>query len=76
MDLRFTEEQEMLKRAAKDFLTTECTKAMVRELEDDDRGYSPEMWKKMAELGWMGLFIPEEYGGMEMTLQDFAVLLE
>jgi alkylation response protein AidB-like acyl-CoA dehydrogenase len=76
MDLRFTEEQEMLKRAARDFLVTECTKAKVRELEDDDKGYSPEMWRKMAGLGWMGLFIPEEYGGIGMTFQDFAVLLE
>ena len=76
MDLRFTETQEILKKMARDFLTTECPKTMVRKLEQSEQGYSPELWKKMAELGWMGLIIPEEYGGMNYTFQDLAVLLE
>lgn len=76
MDLRFTETQEILKKMARDFLTTECPKTMVRKLEQSEQGYSPELWKKMAELGWMGLIIPEEYGGMNYTFQDLVVLLE
>jgi alkylation response protein AidB-like acyl-CoA dehydrogenase len=48
----------------------------VRKLEQSAEGYSPEVWKKMAELGWMGLVIPEEYGGMGYTFQDLVVLLE
>lgn len=76
MDLDFTEEQEMLRTSARDFLTTECPKTLVRELEEDEKGYSPELWRKMAELGWMGLVIPEEYDGMGMTFLDLAVLLE
>ena len=76
MDLRFTEEQEMLRRAARDFLSAECPKAEVKKLEEDEKGYSPEVWKKMAELGWMGLVIPEEYGGTGMGFQDLMVLLE
>jgi alkylation response protein AidB-like acyl-CoA dehydrogenase len=48
----------------------------VRKLEQSEEGYSPEVWKKMAELGWMGLIIPEEYGGMGYTFQDLIVLLE
>jgi alkylation response protein AidB-like acyl-CoA dehydrogenase len=76
MDLRFTETQEILKKMARDFLTTECPKTLVRKLEQSEEGYSPELWKKMAELGWMGLIIPEEYGGMGYTFQDLVVLLE
>jgi alkylation response protein AidB-like acyl-CoA dehydrogenase len=76
MDLRFTETQEILKKMARDFLATECPKTLVRKLEQSEEGYSPELWKKMAELGWMGLIIPEEYGGMGYTFQDLVVLLE
>jgi alkylation response protein AidB-like acyl-CoA dehydrogenase len=76
MDINFTEEQEMLRKSARDFLAAECPKTKVRELEDDEKGYSPELWGKMAGLGWMGLAIPEEYDGMGMTFQDLTVLLE
>jgi alkylation response protein AidB-like acyl-CoA dehydrogenase len=76
MDLRFTETQEILKKMARDFLTTECPKTLVRKLEQSNEGYSPDIWKKMADLGWMGLIIPEEYGGMGYAFQDLVVLLE
>ena len=76
MDITFTEEQEMLRKSASDFLAAECPKTKVRELEEDEKGYSPEIWKKMAGLGWMGLVIPEEYDGMGMTFQDLTILLE
>jgi alkylation response protein AidB-like acyl-CoA dehydrogenase len=76
MDLRFTEAQEILRKMARDFLATECPKTLVRELEKSEKGYSPELWKKMAELGWMGLIIPEKYEGMGYTFQDLTVLLE
>jgi len=76
MDITFTEEQEMLRKSARDFLAAECPKTMARELEEDEKGYSPEVWGKMAGLGWMGLAIPEEYDGMGMTFQDLTVLLE
>lgn len=76
MDVSFSEEQEMLRKTAADFLAAECPKTKVRELEEDEKGHSPQLWKKMAELGWMGLMIPEEYDGMGMTFQDLTVLAE
>jgi alkylation response protein AidB-like acyl-CoA dehydrogenase len=76
MDLDFTEEQEMLRTSARDFLTTECPKTLVKELEESEKGYSPELWRKMAELGWMGLAIPEEYDGMGMEFLDLTILIE
>ncbi len=76
MDLDLTEEQEMLRTMARDFLTKECPKTLVRELEEDEKGYSPELWRKMAELGWMGLVLPEEHGGMDMGFMDLIILLQ
>lgn len=76
MDFSFSEEQEMLKNTARNFLTKECPPSFVKDMIKDERGYSPELWKKMAELGWMGLVFPESYGGMEGGFLDLAVLLE
>lgn len=76
MDLAFSEEQEMLKTMARDFLTDKFPKTAVKEIEESDSGYSPEIWKEMAGLGWVGLVFPEKYGGAEMTFLDLAILLE
>jgi alkylation response protein AidB-like acyl-CoA dehydrogenase len=76
MDFSLNEEQEMLRKMARDFLANECPKSLVREMEEDETGYSPDLWKKMAELGWMGLAFPEQYGGEGMGFLDLAVLIE
>ena len=76
MDLGFSEEQNMLRDSAHKFLEKECPKALVREMEKDEKGYPPELWRKMAEQGWMGLVIPEEYGGIGGNFLDLTVLLE
>jgi len=76
MDFGFSEQQEMLRTMARDFLTKECTKAKVRELDKDKLGYSPQMWKNMANLGWQGLVFPEKYGGTEASFVDLVVILE
>ena len=76
MDLSFTEEQEILRKFARDFFTSKLPKKLLKELEETEPGYSPEIWKEMAELGWMGLPFPEKYGGTGMTFLDLAVLLE
>ena len=76
MDLRLTEQQEILKKSARDFLTKECPKAKVRELEKDAKGYDPALWKKMAELGWLGFNIPEEFEGMGYSFEDLTIHIE
>jgi alkylation response protein AidB-like acyl-CoA dehydrogenase len=76
MDIGLSEEQEILKASARDFLARECPKKLVKELDESDKGYSPELWRKMAELGWMGLVFPEEYDGGGGTFRDLVVLLE
>lgn len=76
MDLGLSEEQEMLKTSARDFLQKECPKQLVRQLDESEEGYSPELWRKMAGLGWIGLPFPEEYGGGGGSFLDLVVLLE
>ena len=76
MDFSLAEEHVMLKTSARDFLESECPKRLVREMADDATGFSPELWKKMAGLGWQGLVIPEEYGGVGSSFLDLVVLLE
>ena len=76
MDLGLSEEQEMLKASARDFLRRECSKRQVRQLQESDEGYSAELWQKMARQGWMGLAFPERYGGGGGSFLDLAILLE
>ncbi len=76
MDLALSEEQEMVRSMALDFLTDKFPKTVVKEIEESELGYSPEIWKGMAGLGWMGLAFPEKYGGGDMSFLDLAVLLE
>ena len=76
MDLGLNEQQELLKNAAREFLEHECPESHVREMEEDDRGYSPVLWQQMAEQGWQGLLIPEQYGGVGFDFLDLTVLVE
>ena len=76
MDLALSEMQEMLKTTARDFLEKECPKSYVKQMETDEKGYSPQLWQKIAGLGWLGLAFPEEYGGSDGSFLDLAVLLE
>ncbi len=76
MDLGLDEQQELLKNFARDFLEKECPESVVREMEEDEKGYSPDLWGKMAQQGWMGLIIPEDYGGTGMNLCELVVLME
>ena len=76
MDFSLTEEQEMLRKLARDFLVTECPKSLTKEMAKDEKGHPAELWHKMAELGWMGLMLPEEYGGTDGSFLDLTVLLE
>ena len=76
MDFTLSEEQQMLSKSARDFLKKECPKQLVQEMEEDEKGYSPELWRKMSTLGWQGLVLPEQYNGLGMDFLDLVVLLE
>jgi alkylation response protein AidB-like acyl-CoA dehydrogenase len=76
MDLELTKEQKILKSSAQDFLKKECPPSVMREMKDDDKGYSELIWKKMADLGWHGVMIPEAYDGIGGNFIDLAIILE
>ncbi len=76
MDFSFTPDQTLLKNSARAFLDEHCKPATVRLLWDDPRGESEAMWKEMAQLGWLGLSLPEEHGGSGLGMVESAILLE
>jgi acyl-CoA dehydrogenase len=76
MNFGFTEEQEFLRREARKFLDDNCPMEEVRKLIEGTGGFSGDLWKQMGELGWLGLTIPEAYGGAELAWLDLVVLLE
>lgn len=74
MDLDLSEEQVMLRDMVRGLCSTHANLQHVRELEDDPVGYSDEFWKQLAALDLLGLLVPEQYGGSEMTLLEGAVV--
>lgn len=75
MDYDLNEDQRILKETARKFLAKECSGDFVRKMSRDEKGYLPEHWSSLAEFGWLGLLIPEEYGGVGGTFPDLAVIL-
>ena len=76
MDFDFSEDQEMIRSSMKSMLDKEYPPEKVREMEEDPKGYDPSLWKQMAELGWLGLSLPEEYGGAGADVLDLMIVIE
>jgi alkylation response protein AidB-like acyl-CoA dehydrogenase len=76
MDFSFSPDQVLLRNAARAYLDEHCPPAVVRGLWDDPRGESEALWKEMAQLGWLGLGLPEAHGGSALGLVETALLLE
>jgi alkylation response protein AidB-like acyl-CoA dehydrogenase len=76
MDFAFSEEQELLRGQARDFLDRQCPPPVVRRLMASERGYDDAMYRQMAELGWTAIPFPEEYGGLGLGMVDLTVVLE
>ena len=74
MDLDLNSEQDMLREAARDFFGRQCDLNTVSELIATDDGYSTDMWRQMAELGWHGVLVPEELGGVGLSMLEMTVL--
>ena len=76
MDVLPGEEEQMVKNLAREFLEAECPTSLAREMEKDDLGYPPELWKKIADLGWFGMSLPETYGGQGLPLSYLGLISE
>jgi alkylation response protein AidB-like acyl-CoA dehydrogenase len=76
MDVLPSEEELMVKNLAREFLEAECPPSLARAMEKDEQGYPPDLWSKMAELGWFGMSLPEAYGGQGLPLTYLGIILE
>ena len=76
LDLQFSPEQEMLRETVRGVCASTSPLPVVRELEDDPIGYSPELWKQLAHLDLIGLQLPEEFGGSGMSAVESVVVYE
>ena len=76
MDFSFNGDQQLLRNSARAFLDEQCKPALVRAMWDDPRGESDALWKEMAQLGWLGLSLPEQYGGSGLGMVETAIVLE
>src|SRR5579862_194912 len=76
MQFELTETQQTLKNTVRKFLAGECPMAEVRRLMETESAFDAGLWKKMAEQGWTGMLIPEQYGGFGMGMVEMAATLE
>jgi len=78
MELIRSEDQELIAKTAADFAKERSPVARIRALRDanDPLGYSPALWKEMAELGWIGMVFPESFGGAGLGFAELALVME
>ncbi|MGD9973900.1 MAG: acyl-CoA dehydrogenase family protein [Desulfatirhabdiaceae bacterium] len=76
MDFIISKAQQSMQKSAREFLKARCTSEYVREMEENDTGYTPDFWQKMAELDWMALIVPEEYDGLGSNFFDLVLMME
>lgn len=78
MTFALTDEQQLLRGSAAQFVRDHSSLRRIRALRDsgDPDGFSRDLWRRMAELGWLGIIFPEEYGGLGLGYKDLIVVLE
>ena len=76
MDLKLNEDQSMMKKVAADFLKAEAPSYVITDWFQKKIAFIPELYKKTAEVGWLGMMLPDEYGGGGASCTDCAVVFE
>ena len=76
LDLELSEGEVLLRNTAEDFLRRDAPKDVVQHLLDTDTGVTDELWRTAAEMGWLGIVVPQEYGGSGLPLTSAGVLFE
>ena len=74
IDLNFTEQQQLIQKTAHDFFQRYSPPALVRRYENSDEEFPRDLWRQMAELGWLGMSFPAAHGGLECSFLDMYVL--
>jgi alkylation response protein AidB-like acyl-CoA dehydrogenase len=76
MDFGFSEEQEQLRSAVRDYFARELPITFARAMLDHDIGFTADAWRSLSDLGWLGLAVPEDLGGSGLGLLDLTLALE
>jgi alkylation response protein AidB-like acyl-CoA dehydrogenase len=76
LDFRLTESEEILKTTAVNFLKRDINKQTLEALHDSDTGYNQDIWRKVCDMGWLGIITPKRYGGTGYPLTTAGVLFE
>ncbi len=76
MNFEFTDDQRAIKRTAREFLEARYRPETIRELAEDERGFTDQQWRELAELGWPGVIVPEEHGGLGLGAVELVVIAE
>ena len=76
MNFEFSDDQQAIKRTAREFLEARYPLATVRSLAEDDRGFTDEQWAELVELGWSGVIVPEDRGGLGLGAVELIVIAE
>ena len=75
MNFGLSDEQELLQGEVRKFLDDRCPIDEVRRIAESENSHEPKLWRQLAELGWLGLIVPEQYGGAGLGWVELAVLL-
>lgn len=76
MNFEFSDDQQAIKRTAREFLAARYPPETVRQLAEDERGFTDEQWQQVVELGWPGVIVPEEHGGLGLGAVELVVISE
>jgi len=76
MNFGFSDDEQAIKRTAREFLEARYPLATVRRLAEDERGFTDEQWAELVELGWSGVIVPEERGGLGLGAVELIVIAE
>ena len=76
MNFDFSDDQKMLRDQARKFLSEKCTTKTVRGVYEDNTGFDKALWKQIADMGWHGTAIPEEFGGLGLGYLELCVIAE
>ena len=76
MNLEFSEDQKFIQQNAREYLTEHATLDVCRRVLESDEPYAQELWKGVAEMGWLGTTVPEEYGGTGLGHLELVLIAQ